>query len=261
MAKRVGLSNKLRFEVFKRDSFKCQYCGKCAPDVILNVDHISPVSKGGKNDILNLITSCFDCNSGKSDRLLSDNSVLSIQRKQLDELSQRREQLDMLIMWKKVLSDKSYEIDSIVGFFNDKNNSSISLTECGIKSLKVLIKKYTIENILDAINTAYDKYTGVEIEEMWNKIPSVLSFITASESDRNKMKFFGGVKARYIGTGGYSQWAVINTNRLIKKLFEVVDIGDDTILTYSDLFKVLNSSINYRDFQYDIDKLYNQFYE
>lgn len=99
--KRVGLSNKIRFEVFKRDGFKCQYCGKSAPDVVLNADHISPVAKGGKNDLLNLITSCFECNSGKSDRLLSDNSVVSIQRKQLEELSQRREQLDMLIALEK----------------------------------------------------------------------------------------------------------------------------------------------------------------
>ena len=71
--KRKTIGDKLRFEVFKRDQFKCQYCGKAAPDVVLNVDHINPVSKGGENDILNLVTSCEDCNSGKSDRLLSDN--------------------------------------------------------------------------------------------------------------------------------------------------------------------------------------------
>lgn len=31
--KRKAISKRVRFEVFKRDSFKCQYCGKCAPDV------------------------------------------------------------------------------------------------------------------------------------------------------------------------------------------------------------------------------------
>jgi 5-methylcytosine-specific restriction endonuclease McrA len=54
---RKQISKKLRFEVFKRDSFKCQYCGNSAPDVILHVDHIEPISKGGDNSILNLITS------------------------------------------------------------------------------------------------------------------------------------------------------------------------------------------------------------
>ena len=43
MAKRKNLSKSVRFEVFKRDSFKCQYCGKSAPDVVLEVDHIIPV--------------------------------------------------------------------------------------------------------------------------------------------------------------------------------------------------------------------------
>lgn len=65
MAERVPLSSKIRFEVFKRDSFTCQYCGKSAPGVILEVDHIVPVSGGGDNDMKNLITACHDCNIGK----------------------------------------------------------------------------------------------------------------------------------------------------------------------------------------------------
>ena len=76
MTERKSLSKKIRFEVFKRDSFSCQYCGNKAPDVLLEVDHIQPVAQGGTNDLLNLITSCFDCNRGKSDRGLSDNTVI-----------------------------------------------------------------------------------------------------------------------------------------------------------------------------------------
>lgn len=63
--KRKAISKKLRFEVFKRDSFTCQYCGRKAPDVVLEVDHIKPVAQGGTNTILNLITSCRECNRGK----------------------------------------------------------------------------------------------------------------------------------------------------------------------------------------------------
>jgi len=66
MAKaRKQLSNKTRFEVFKRDGFNCVYCGKTPPNVTLEADHIIPVSKGGKNTIENLVTSCFECNRGK----------------------------------------------------------------------------------------------------------------------------------------------------------------------------------------------------
>lgn len=58
---------KLRFEVFRRDKFVCQYCGACGPNVILEVDHVIPVSRGGTDDIDNLKTACFDCNRGKGD--------------------------------------------------------------------------------------------------------------------------------------------------------------------------------------------------
>lgn len=66
----MAISKKIRFEVFKRDGFKCAYCGKTPPEVILEIDHIDPKSKGGKDDINNLITACFDCNRGKRNILL-----------------------------------------------------------------------------------------------------------------------------------------------------------------------------------------------
>lgn len=62
----MPVSKKLRFEVFKRDNFKCQYCGKSPPEIILEADHLTPKSKKGKDEINNLVTSCFDCNRGKS---------------------------------------------------------------------------------------------------------------------------------------------------------------------------------------------------
>lgn len=61
------VSKELRFKVLCRDNFACQYCGRKAPDVELEVDHIYPVSKGGKAREDNLVTSCASCNSGKKD--------------------------------------------------------------------------------------------------------------------------------------------------------------------------------------------------
>jgi len=61
---------KLRFLIFQRDNFTCQYCGRKAPEVILETDHIYPKSKGGKNKIDNYITACRECNQGKGDILL-----------------------------------------------------------------------------------------------------------------------------------------------------------------------------------------------
>jgi len=61
----MAVSRKMRFEVFKRDEFRCGYCGKSPPKVILEIDHIQPKAKDGEDDINNLITACFDCNRGK----------------------------------------------------------------------------------------------------------------------------------------------------------------------------------------------------
>lgn len=68
MGDRKPLSKKTRFEVFKRDSFVCQYCGAHPPKVILHVDHVVAVAAGGGNDLDNLLTSCEACNSGKGPR-------------------------------------------------------------------------------------------------------------------------------------------------------------------------------------------------
>lgn len=65
---RRPISKKTRFEVFKRDQFTCQYCGRHPPEIILEVDHILAVVRGGENDEDNLLTSCFDCNRGKGAR-------------------------------------------------------------------------------------------------------------------------------------------------------------------------------------------------
>ena len=99
--KRIPISKQLRFEVFKRDKFTCQYCGRSAPDVILNVDHIKPVVEGGTNEILNLLTSCFDCNNGKRAKLLSDDNIIKKQQLQLEALQERKEQIEVMFEWKK----------------------------------------------------------------------------------------------------------------------------------------------------------------
>lgn len=75
MSGRRSTGKRLRFEVFKRDHFTCQYCGAQPPDVVLVVDHITPVSGGGTSDPLNLITACEPCNQGKADKALGDRVV------------------------------------------------------------------------------------------------------------------------------------------------------------------------------------------
>jgi hypothetical protein len=101
--------------------------------VILNVDHIMPVAEGGTNDIMNLITSCFDCNSGKGARQLSDNAIIQKQYNELDKLNERREQLEMMIEWRKSLEGlQNTELEYFESVFSEKFNRS--LTEYGKKT-------------------------------------------------------------------------------------------------------------------------------
>ena len=62
---------KIRFQVLNRDNFTCQYCGRKAPDVVLEVDHINPTSNNGMADMNNLVTACHECNIGKGDALIN----------------------------------------------------------------------------------------------------------------------------------------------------------------------------------------------
>lgn len=64
------MTNSLRYDVLKRDGFKCTLCGRTASDdITLEVDHIIPVSKGGLTELDNLRTLCYDCNRGKRDKI------------------------------------------------------------------------------------------------------------------------------------------------------------------------------------------------
>ena len=57
-----------RYRIFQRDNYRCRICGAAQSDgehVRLEVDHITPRSKGGTDDDMNLWTLCFACNRGK----------------------------------------------------------------------------------------------------------------------------------------------------------------------------------------------------
>ena len=66
---RSKMNSSIRYDILKRDHFRCVICGRSAEDgVKLHVDHIIPVSKGGKTEYSNLRTLCDACNFGKRDK-------------------------------------------------------------------------------------------------------------------------------------------------------------------------------------------------
>jgi len=179
---REPIGKRLRFEVFKRDSFTCQYCGGKAPDVVLHCDHINPVAKGGTNDILNLVTACSSCNSGKGAVPLNDNVELEKQRAQLEELNERRQQIEWMVEWRNELSELKINTVERIAEFWDRRSYGYSVNEIGRRSITTWIKRFDVDLLLSAIEDATDQYIcfdkdgnviGESVNRAFDMIPRV----------------------------------------------------------------------------------------
>jgi len=58
-----------RKNIFLRDNYTCQYCGRKFEPKSLTCDHIIPRSRGGEAEWTNIVTSCLHCNLKKGDKL------------------------------------------------------------------------------------------------------------------------------------------------------------------------------------------------
>ena len=75
---RILMTKKLREFIKKRDNYPCCICGNSThtePNLLLEIDHIVPVSKGGVTEEKNLQTLCWKCNRTKSSKILADNTL------------------------------------------------------------------------------------------------------------------------------------------------------------------------------------------
>lgn len=158
---RKPLSKTMRFEVFKRDSFACQYCGAKAPDVLLQVDHIKPVARGGDNSILNLVTSCAACNGGKGARELSEHSAVERQRTQASALQERREQIEMMMQWHQGLLSIDDAIVSGITQIYSKLCPGWTLNPSGHQMVLALVQKYGSTDVIEALKTAASLHVKV----------------------------------------------------------------------------------------------------
>ena len=159
---RKAISKKLRFEIFKRDNFTCQYCGSKSPDVVLQVDHINPVHNGGENDILNLVTSCFDCNIGKKHRLLCDRTVIEKREKQVNYLKDNKKVIDKIIQQRNTSENlTNYPFKKSLEYYNSKFYRE-KLDYVGRCKLEKLTKKYGVEKVMDNIDDCFSKFYGID---------------------------------------------------------------------------------------------------
>src|SRR5688572_30990497 len=57
-----------RVNIYARDHYRCQYCGRRASISELTYDHVTPRSQGGRTEWTNIVTACHDCNRRKGGR-------------------------------------------------------------------------------------------------------------------------------------------------------------------------------------------------
>jgi len=155
MRKRKSISKKIRFNIFKRDLFTCQYCGAVPPKVILELDHMTPVSKGGTNDKDNLVTSCFDCNRGKSNYSLSDvPTSLKVKAKQTKEKEDQIEGYNQIMKAKRErIESQTWSVAEKIGLDNDGFYKKSNLL-----SIKRFFEYLSLDEVLDAAEIASIKY-------------------------------------------------------------------------------------------------------
>ena len=157
----MAITRKLRFEVFKRDNFTCRYCGRKTPEVILEVDHVIPVSKGGTDDFENLVTSCFECNRGKGNRLLDN---IMIEKDIHDETVILAEQEIQLAEYnyirKKIKEREDREIEELNAYFSDQFNYSGYAEQSFRKTIPTIrecLKFISYVDIMDFIDLSIER--------------------------------------------------------------------------------------------------------
>lgn len=151
---RPPASKRLRFEILKRDGFKCRYCGATAIESLLHVDHVHPKSEGGDDDPANLVTSCSSCNLGKSNIKLDDSRIQ--QGTTTEAMLEHAEQVGEYLSAVKVVEQKRAEVlDFLTVKWNAVNRNS--LLEWQADHIAILARKYPLDVLIDAI-----EITGVK---------------------------------------------------------------------------------------------------
>jgi 5-methylcytosine-specific restriction endonuclease McrA len=64
-----------RRNIFLRDHHRCQYCGRTPPREELTIDHVVPLSRGGRTTWDNVVLACVRCNSKKGSRLPEESGM------------------------------------------------------------------------------------------------------------------------------------------------------------------------------------------
>lgn len=155
----MGLTKKTRFEIFKRDLFTCQYCGRRPPDVVLEVDHIIPRADNGTDDPDNLTTSCSDCNRGKSDRPLEKTLPIVDEMQRLETIQEMSERAVLLKSQVTTASELRAEEDkaiaTLIQWYEDSLDERVGTRDA--EAMRKFIQQLSPHELLEAVDSTQKK--------------------------------------------------------------------------------------------------------
>lgn len=174
----MSIGKKLRFTVFDRDRFTCRYCGRDSSEVKLEVDHVLAVANGGGDEIENLVTSCFDCNRGKSDSLTG--TVAPNESDRLWRLQELQEQKEIAMANRELISIRKESRQD----FHDALCEVIGRESIGQRTLSVLFK--------------YTEEFGVAKVLKWAEQATAVT----NGSENNVGRYISGIRRKVLAEGG-----------------------------------------------------------
>jgi HNH endonuclease len=151
----MAVSKRTRFEIFKRDGFRCVYCGATPNTTVLHVDHVEPKAKGGTDDPSNLVTSCQPCNGGKSDVRLQDKRLHS--GMSTEDAREHAEQImGYLEAQRAILAARDTMIDALRQRWEEAIGWTLPASERA--SLGMFLEHFTFADLASAVDIAASKF-------------------------------------------------------------------------------------------------------
>lgn len=150
----MAVSTRTRFEVFKRDGFTCRYCGRTSPEVVLEIDHIMPVCEGGGDDPINLTTSCWECNRGKSGIPLTEVMTGEDPHDRAIMLLERKRQLaEYNAVLREEREQRCEDHDDLMDYWNERSRGK-GMTIIDSNWLLDALRSVPVESIRNAMDIA-----------------------------------------------------------------------------------------------------------
>ena len=203
---RKYLSKKIRFEVFKRDDFKCVYCWKTPQDDIkLQVDHIIPVAEWWQNEIENLCSACWDCNIGKWKRMLNKKQTNRDLKKEIKEM---KEQQEILKEYYQFLSEKNKIKEDNKPYRAVEKVIWYEIMRDYHKTINTCVNKFWLEITIDAWNIFYENDV-----ESWSYLYWIARNMYLKENDslyQEKLDYYEYEWREYDRKGWYKNWIYEN---------------------------------------------------